>query len=127
MRDVHLRSEEPDVAALQESMPEAEQRADQQDRPECACLVQVLSHTKLLHIIGAQRLLYQRVQDLQDNKELHRKCFKASLRGSVCLVDWDLQSFRPERYKATMEDAARHRDTMGWQSHMLTSGESCAL
>ena len=51
VRDVHLRPEEPDVAALQEAVAEAEQRADEQDGPECACLVQVLCHAKLLNIV----------------------------------------------------------------------------
>lgn len=51
MRNGHLRPEEPDVAALQETMAEAEERAHQQDRPECSCLVQVLCYAKLLHIV----------------------------------------------------------------------------
>ena len=60
-----LRPEEPDIAALQQAVPEADQRAGEQGEPEGAGCVQVLRHAKLLHIVALQRLLHQRVQDLR--------------------------------------------------------------
>lgn len=62
---MYLWPEEPDIPALYEAVAKAGQRASQQDGPKESRLVQVLCYAKLLHIILAQGLLRQRVQDLQ--------------------------------------------------------------
>ena len=74
MTRADLRPEEPDIAALQQAVPEADQRAGKQGEPEGARRVQILRYAKLLHIVALQRLLHQRVQDLRAPRALHTRC-----------------------------------------------------
>ena len=69
-----LRPEEPDIAALQQAVPEADQCAGEQGCPEGAGCVQILRHAKLLHIVALQRLLHQRVQDLRAPQQVTTLC-----------------------------------------------------
>ena len=101
-------------------MAKADQRASQQDGPKEPRLVQVLCYAKLLHIILAQGLLHQRVQDLQQKSlsVTHQEMVTHIISRVRPLMGARLA--RAEQ-RVSREEAAftcmshRHRTTMLWQ------------